>query len=381
MDSQNNFDVIVLGGGVIGCSIAYYLSKERLRVLVLEKESVGSQASSGAVGLLSVDSHPFSDDNFRQAALFCRKAYADLSVDFKARYGNDLAYEQCGILRVAKTPEDLEVIRKEALWHQKNVAQVQELSADEILSRWPQIAGKLVGGVFYSHDAQVTSSRVVEGLAQAAKELGVIFKENAIVTHFESKDSTINCVEANKERYFAKHFILATGSWLGRLSHFFGFEIPMEPIRGQLLILQMKERLLPMPVTVGGAEYYYLVPKQDQHLYAGTTLEKAGFDSVTTEDALAKIASEVTDLVPQVSSLSVRGSWAGLRPATPDDLPVLGRMPNFKNLWAGGGHYRKGILLAPWTGQTMADLILNRKPSISLESFSPARFQVLENRP
>ncbi len=375
MNSQNNFDVVVLGGGVIGCSIAYYLSKENLKVLVLEKESVGSQASSGAVGLLSADSHPFRDDNFRQAALFCRKAYADLSREFKTRYGNDLAYEQCGILRVAKTPEDLEVIKREALWHEQHVAKVEALGDAEIRARWPQIEGSLTGGIFYPSDSQVTSSKVVEGFCVAAKDQGAIFKENAILTHFDSKDSQVVSIEANKEQYYAKHFILATGSWLGRLSHFFGYEIPMEPIRGQLLILQMKERILPMPVTVGGAEYYYLVPKQDQCLYAGTTLEKAGFDSVTTEESLAKIASEVTELVPSVSALPVRGSWAGLRPATPDDLPVIGRIPRFQNLWAGGGHYRKGILLAPWTGQTMADLILNRKPTIKMDSFNPARFQ------
>lgn len=368
------FDVIIIGGGVIGCACAYYLSLKGFRVLVLEKEAIGSQASSGAVGLFSIDSKPFSHRALREAAIWSRAAYGLLSQGFKRLYGNDLELENCGILRAARNQSDLEAIRKEASWHKRHVADIEELTAGEIYKQWPEIKGGIVGGVFYPQDTQATSSRIVAAFYQAAQDHGVVFKENAEVVGFETTGSAMLSVQTKNVSYKAKNFLLAAGSWTSILGEKLRVNLPIEPVRGQLLIFQMANRFLSCPVTIGGSEYYYLVPKQDGHLYAGTTLERAGFNTNTTEEALDRIASEVTDLAPKVSELPVRGSWAGLRPATADELPILGLLPSFKNLWVASGHHRKGILLAPWTGKTMAELLSGEKPEILMESFSPSRF-------
>ncbi|MBI4064333.1 MAG: FAD-dependent oxidoreductase, partial [Elusimicrobia bacterium] len=173
----------------------------------------------------------------------------------------------------------------------------------------------------------------------------------------------------------ADKFVLAAGPWSGELARLLGFQVPVYPARGQILIFEMKERFLSCPVLMGKDHvYYYLGPKPDGHLYAGTTVEDAGFDTKCTDEALERIGEETAAFVPRVNTLPIRGSWAGLRPATRDNLPIIGRAPGWDNLYVATGHFRKGILLSAVTGKIMADLVLGRKPPLSIEEFSVDRF-------
>ncbi|MBI4668350.1 MAG: FAD-dependent oxidoreductase [Elusimicrobia bacterium] len=412
------FDVIVVGGGVIGAAVAYYLSLEKLKVLVLEKDSVGQHASAGAVGFLTVDSVPFSHDVLREAGLYSRKAYLSLAPQFKKECGVDIDLETCGTLRVAKNEFDLANLRQEGDWQKAHIGEggtdfktvpapmarpnrtfslkkcgdVDFLTATEIAKRWPAIEGKIAGGFFYPQDIQVTSSRIIEAFRQSAAALGADFQESREVTSWETNGRRIMAVTAGGKKYAALTFVLAAGPWSEALAKPLGLRVPVYPVRGQLLIFEMAQRFLSCPIITGGAarasgpisalealrsgaaESYYLGPKPDGHLYAGTTLEEAGFDESCTEEALERIGNEVCRIVPKAGELPVKGSWAGLRPATKDNLPILGKAPELDNLYLATGHFRKGILLAPFTGKAIADLIVGRKPMLPLDDFSPARF-------
>lgn len=369
-------DVCIVGGGVIGVAIAYYLSLEKIRVLVLERHQVGQQASQGAVGFLSIDSVPFVHDALRQAAIESRRQYHHLERRFKETCGVDIELEECGTLRVAMDEADLAALQKEIEWHREHVAAVEFLSPEQVAMRFPVVAAKIAGGFFYPEDIQVTSSRVVAAFRAAAEQMGAVFVEQAQVNQWEKNGHRVTAVLAGERRFTAERFILAAGPWSEALGRLIGLYVPVYPVRGQLLIFAMKERFLPCPIIAGGAnELYYLGPKQEGCIYAGTTLEEAGFDTQCTEEALERIGREVARLVPRVSDLPIKGSWAGLRPATRDKLPIIGQVPGWENLWLATGHFRKGVLLAPFTGQAVANLILGRRPAVAVEEFHPARFQ------
>ena len=368
-------DVIIIGGGVIGAAISYYLSLEKVRVLVLEKGAVGQKASQGAVGFLTIDSIPFAHDGLLRAALAGRRSYPALAAELEGRTGQGMNLEHCGSLRVARTEADLSCLEREVRWHKDHVSSdIETLSVAELRRRWPDVEGVIAGGYFYSHDLQITSSGVVEALRSAATGLGAVFVENAEMLSWQARGTSIGAVIAGGRPYEAATFVLAAGAWTAGLASQIGLEAPVYPVRGQLLIFETKERFLSCPMIVGGAdESYYLGPKADG-LYAGTTLEEVGFDESCTEEALERIGEETAQIAPRVRELPIKGSWAGLRPATRDNLPIIGKAPGWDNLFLAAGHFRKGVLLAPWTGQTLARLIMGRPSDIPIGDFSPSRF-------
>lgn len=368
------FDVIIVGGGIIGTSLAYFLSRNRVKVRVVEKEGIGQQASQGAVGFLTIDVVPFKPEPLLRAALNSRSSYPELAAEFQSAYGINIGLERCGTLRVSRTPKELSDLREEIAWHQAHVAEVEFVSESQIRRRWPAVQGPIAGGFFYPSDFQVTSSRVVEAFRAGAEKHGAIFEEYNEVTGWQRKGRRLAGIVTNKGPVSGDVFVLCAGPWSQKLGELLEIDIPVYPVRGQLLIFEMKERLISCPIIMGGAsESFYLGPKPDG-LYAGTTLEEAGFDVSCSPEALDRIAEQVAQIVPQVTQLPIKGSWAGLRPATKDKMPILGLAPGWDNLYLATGHFRKGILLAPWTGRTMTDLILGRKPEMPLDAFSPARF-------
>lgn len=272
---------------------------------------------------------------------------------------------------------DLAALQKEIEWHRRHVASVEFLSAGQVKKRFPAIGADIAGGFFYPEDIQVTSSRVTAAFRAAAEQLGAVFMQQTPVERWETAGGRIAAVRAGERRFEAGRFILAAGPWSEELGRLLGLHVPVYPVRGQLLIFEMKERFLPCPVIAGGAhELYYLGPKPEGVIYAGTTLEEAGFEETCTDEALERIGQEVAKLVPRVNELPVKGSWAGLRPATKDKLPMIGRAPGWENLWLATGHFRKGVLLAPFTGRVIADLIAGRASALPIEEFSPARFAI-----
>ncbi len=354
---KKSYDVIVVGGGIIGCSVAYYLAKEKIKVLVLEKDTVGSHASSGAAGMLGIHSEHFINPSFRKACLQSRTLYASLSPVFKEQYGIDIEYEQSGIMMLAcSEKEKKDFVRRYALDHE-----VQWHEPVQVKTMMPALKGDIKGGVFCPLDGQVSVGRVCASFYQGALAHGAEIKEHAEVTGFIRHKNRVTGVQAKNAQYQCAHIVLAAGPWTGLLSEKLGLHIPIQPVRGQILIFQMQKRFVTFPVFLGESGFY-MVPKPDGYLYAGTTMEHVGFREKSTQKAIQKISKGVMTWFPGIGDLPFKGAWAGLRPGTPDGLPVIGPAKGIKGLWLAAGHFRRGILLAPYTGQQIARHLFGGKP-------------------
>lgn len=365
-------DVVVIGGGIIGCACAYYLAREKLKVVVLERGAVASQASGGAIGLLSADSNAVVGDVLRRAGRESRDLYVTIASKFKRYYGIDVELELCGVLRVARSRSEELELRKGLSTGWGGPLGLEWLDPAEVKRRVPALTARTYGGLFYKNDGQVSSWRAAAAFRAGAEKLGVKFHEYAPVTGFVTKGTKVAGVEAKKTRLIAEHVVLAAGTWSGLLAEKTGVKVPLEPVRGQVLIFGMEERLLPFPIILGKSDYY-LAPKPDKHLYAGTTKERAGFDPSTTDKAMEMISGETGRWVPGVLDLPYKGNWGGLRPVSPDGNPIIGPAPGRQGLWLATGHAHWGIVMAPYTGRALARMITGKPSEVPWE-FNPARF-------
>lgn len=363
---ESSPDVLIVGGGLIGCSTAYFLSLGGARVTLLEKRGVASGASAGAAGMLGVDSEEEEDPVRRAFARESRDLYESLAPKFRREIGVDIEFEGRGLLTVARDEHEENLLRKRAgeghgeLW---TPAMVRE--------RCPGLEGSLREGLFHASDGQVTASRAAEAFRRAAEARGAVVREGRGAAALLRRGSAVEGVRAGRERMTAGITILALGATGWDLLGRGGWRPPIFPVRGELLIFRPARRLLPFPVFLGESGFY-LVPKPDGTFLAGTTVKKTGRAALTNRgrDALSRAALSA---LPSLGDAPYLGGWAGLRPGTPDGWPLLGPVPGTRGLWMAGGHFRRGVLLAPATGRWMAEAINGRPPS-GFEKFSPGRF-------
>ena len=363
-------DVIIVGGGVIGCAIAYYLAEAGVRVTILERGEVGGEASGASAGVLaplelSMEAGPLLD-----LCLAGLQLHPPLADKLREETGIDVEYLRSGILRVALTGEDADDLR--ALVDRQRLPGMLEWVDAEALRRLEPRLAAARGGVYSPHLHQVNAHRLTQALAQAAVARGAALRQGVAVTGFVTGGSRVTGVRTDDRRMTAGHVILAAGSWTGALGRRLGVSLPVKPMRGQMLAFA--DFSSPLRHILLGEDGGYLAPKANGFLFVGSTVEDVGFRKNTTARGLAGLRRMAVTLVPSLAYAEVASDWAGLRPGSPDDLPILGPVPGWEGLSVASGHFRKGILLAPITGRLMAQWLTQGRTEISLEPFSPSRF-------
>ena len=372
--SSRTFDTLIIGGGAIGCAIAYELSKEGQKVAVLEKRTVAAGASGVSAAMLEAQLDAHRGEPFLSLALASRDLFPGLWQELKELTGIDFQYERCGILQLAGTaPEHRELLRRQDLQVKAGLP-VEWLEPEDIENSLPQLEGPFSGALFHAGDGQINASRFTGALAEAARRKGAVIFEDSPVTGFEKQGEKIAGAVTPAGIFRAGQFVLAGGTWSPLLGKLLGFDLPVEPVRGQLVIFEVPRSVLPYPVF---KDSRYVVPKADGFLLAGTTTERAGLDERTTPEGVNGIVEDCARLLPLLKSKPMRGATAGLRPQTPDELPLLGPAPHLKNLVIATGHYRNGILLAPITAKIISSVILDRPSPLPLPPFFPNRFQIV----
>jgi glycine oxidase len=364
--------VVVVGGGIIGASIAWRLAQERMEVVVLDRVRLGHEASWAAAGMIAPQAEAQSPGVFFDLCLAARRVFEATVDRLETDSGIDPEYDPHGILYLALDDGERIELESRARWHREAGAFVHELSAAEACKLEPGISAETVFALHLPDNRRVDNRKLTQAYIAAAQTAGAKFRENARVDSIVTAGGRATGLRLHDGSAVAADLvIIAAGSW----SHYIrGLEtdgVVLHPVRGQMLCFEGRPRTLTAAVfSMRG----YLVPRRDGRILAGSTMEVAGYNKIVTLGGMEKITRAAIAMVPALGDLPFREAWAGLRPAARDLLPVIGYSPSVANVIWSTGHYRSGILLSAITGEVVADLVAGRKPSIDLTPFSPARF-------
>ncbi len=369
--NASRFDVVIVGGGLIGCAIAREVAGRGRTVAVVERVQPGAEASSAAAGLLSPQVEAEEPRPFFDLALESRALHELWEQELIAETGSDVGYRRCGILRCSfrKSP----TLARSRSWQTQAGLAMEPMSAAEAVSRTGgRLSPDISEAVFFPDEAIVDSALLTRAVAQSAERRGTRIFTETPVRRFRLEGNTCVGVETDAGVLEAAGVVDAAGAWAS-FDAGLPFAIPVEPVRGQIVELSSAREL----ATVVQDDDVYLVPRRGGRLLVGATVERVGFRKQVTAQAVAGLLTAAIRLVPDLSQAPFVRAWAGLRPGTPDGLPILGPSP-ITGLFLATGHFRNGILLAPVTARLMADLLTGVEVR-GLEPFSIDRFAHLRD--
>ncbi|HEV2911846.1 MAG TPA: glycine oxidase ThiO [Pyrinomonadaceae bacterium] len=369
-------DTVIIGGGVIGLAIARSLARRGIgRVCLIERARLGAEASQAAAGMLAAQSEANRADAFLELACASRDLYPSLASALLEETGISIELERTGTLYLAFTEEDEAEIEERYGWQKRAGLNVEHLTVAEARRLEPAISERARRALRFPLDAQVDNRRLVAALSVAVERLGVRLMTGTNVLALRTERGRVTGVETSRGPVQSPVVVLAGGAWSSFVEQGGGNGPPVrvEPVRGQMLCFEANPRPLAHVVY---SPRGYLVPRLDGRLLAGSTTEHAGFDKSVTGGGIHTITNHAIEIAPLVRDLPLMDAWAGLRPRSlPDELPLLGGCADVGGLYYATGHYRNGILLAPITGELIADEIATGMRAPLLEAFSPDRFQ------
>jgi thiazole synthase len=391
-------DVLIIGGGVIGLAIAVELKLRGAKVIVTSRD-FHAAATHAAAGMLAPDAENISNQAMQDLCWRSRSIYADWTHKLEQLTGCNTGYWPCGILAPVFCEEEREIGRKMmGRWGtrgphspkgvgirgnggmERNISPHHPTTPSSSTTYWldketihqyqPSLGQEVTGGWWYPEDAQVDNRALAKALLGAAQSLGVELKEGIAVEGILQQQGQVVGVQTNAGILRAEHYVLATGAWTNQL-----FPLPVRPAKGQMLSVRVPEAIAELPLTrVLFGQDVYIVPKRNRRIIIGATIEDVGFTSQNTPAGIQTLLQAAIRLYPQIQDYPIEELWWGFRPATPDELPILGNSP-CQNLTLATGHYRNGILLAPVTAALIADLIWEQKSDPLLSHFHYSRFQ------
>ena len=360
---------IVIGGGVIGCSIGYHLAKAGIDATILERGELGMEASNAASGILSsLFGNP--TDPYTRLVNTSLSMFHELAPELAEASGIDIELAQCGELELALSEDEAQMLHAAVAEGGWRSSEAQWLDAQAAREMEPMLSDNIAGGIFMPEVCRVNNQRLSAAYARSAERLGATVREHAEVIGMVRSGLRISGVRLHNEEILADHVIIAAGPWSRTMAEVLGSHVPARPVRGVNLNLQPASRAI-NTVIHGG--WGLLVPRNDGSVIAGATVEEADYDNRVTAGAVQDIMNMAELLVPSLRNARFNWALAGLRPGSPDDAPMLGAVPGWQGLHVATGHYRSGILLSAITGKLMADHIAGENPEL-IQSFSPSRF-------
>lgn len=368
-----NSDLLIIGGGVIGLSIARELNMCGVRkIAVVDRGLAGREASWAAAGMLAPQAEADQADEFFHFCSESRDSYPQLAEELRNETGIDIELDRSGTLHAAFTDSDVSEIEKRFEWQKNAGLNVEKLSSEETLSTEPFLSPDVLESLFFPNDWHVENRKLIAALLEYSRLHGIDIIENASVQNLLVENSRIIGAETDSARLFAGSTILATGAWTSLIT--IGdspLGLAVKPVRGQMIGFDTGDRRLQKVVYSGRG---YLVPKAAGRILAGATVEDVGFERGVTESGIRSLRQMALEIAPGLGKLEVKESWAGLRPFSPDGLPVVGAISGIENLTVATAHYRNGILLAPLTAKIVAAKIAETSESPYLSIYSPDRF-------
>ncbi|SFH96311.1 glycine oxidase [Pseudomonas guineae] len=357
-------DVLVVGGGVIGLLSAMQLAVTGKVVGLVEAREAGRESSWAGGGIVS----PLYPWRYSPAVT----ALAHWSQDFYPRLAEQL------LAQTQIDPEvyvtglywlDLDDDADALAWAKREGRALRSVDMAAVQRAVPALAAGFGRALQMADVANVRNPRLVKALRAALQQMpNVTVHEQCAVSGFILDGGRITGVQTAQGDMQADQVVLAAGAWSGELMKTLGIELPVVPVKGQMILYKCAEDFLPAMVLANGR---YAIPRRDGHILIGSTLEHAAFDKTTTEEALLSLKASAVELLPALADAEVVGHWAGLRPGSPEGIPYIGPVPGHEGLWLNCGHYRNGLVLAPASCQLLADLMLGREPIVDPAPYAP----------
>lgn len=356
-------NAVIIGGGVMGMLTALELVRTGWRVTLLERRKTGQEASWAGGGIVS----PLYPWRYPPAvtalAQQAQAAYPALADELHQASGIDPELTPCGMLML-----DAEDVRDAVVWARRQQRELQ-LVAGRDLGRFGEGLERFDQGIWLPGIANIRNPRLLAALRETLRVKGVVLVEDQEADTWEQEQGRVLSVTTVQGRRFeADHFVVAAGAWSARLLAGQGGGVAVRPIKGQMLLYHAPGAVRHILMHQG----HYLIPRRDGHVLCGSTLEDTGFDKGTSEEALRLLHQAASRLCPALAGLRPVRQWAGLRPASPNGIPYMGKAPGTANLWVSAGHYRNGLVLAPASARLLADLMSGRPPVVD-----PTPYQLL----
>ena len=365
-------DVVVVGGGVIGLAVAYYLGREKIRVTLVERGAIGREASWAAAGYLSFQGSSNRPGPRLELTRTSARMYEGWIRELGELTPADTGFWRCGLLELSLNEAEVEEAHGLAAWQREPGYSVEWLDAATVRKRQPCLAEDLPvrGALLFSEVAQVRPPRLLKALATAVARRGAHIREHTAVTSIARRgDRVTGVVLAGGEAIAAPVVVNATGSWAPQLAPEMA-ALPVKPVKGTIVLLEVLDQPSRELIVSSQGSLY---PRADNKLLLGATMEDAGYDKRVKIDALQALVRQGIALVPRLKEASLVTAWAGLRPYSHDNVPYLGPVPGLDGAFVATGHYRSGILLAPITGLLLKEMILRQPPTLPTEPYEMSR--------
>ncbi|MBI3978656.1 MAG: FAD-dependent oxidoreductase [Chloroflexi bacterium] len=363
-------DVVIVGGGAVGCAAAYFLTRQGFRPVVVEKDAIGAHASGFAFGGLSAFGSYSSIGAIYPLTREAMRLHVQLAKELREQTGIDTHFHPTSILTPAVNDEERQQQQARLAWLLSEGYAARWLDGEAARRLEPRLASSLLGVVQVEGAALVESYRYCLALAQAAEQGGARFRhgevqsvrvENGRVTAVETRSDTIPCENA----------VIAAGPWTGLAGAWLGAPVPVRPLKGQIVRLRLPGAPIEYEISWRGN---YFASKSDGLIWAGTTEEEVGFDETPTSDGRDTILTTLATVFPALLDAEIVMQTACLRPLSADGLPIIGPVPDIGGLVLATGAGRRGILLSAVMGSIAADLVAKGKTDLPIEPFSLERF-------
>lgn len=364
-------DVIVIGGGIAGLATARELLRRGATVTILERNRCGQESSWAGGGILSPLLPWDYSDPVTQLTQLSNRMYPEFIDALRTETGIDPEFNASGMLVLPRFSSEPEVALQDArrcaaeAWCARHDFIMRRVRSHEIA---PALA--LDEPAFWLPEVcQVRNPRLLQALIQAVKLNGGAIIEHAEITSWKMARGRVQSISTRcGEEYTAARYIVTAGAWSGQLLREHALKLDIWPVRGQILLFKAQPGLLGT-IVLQEPDNFYLIPRRDGYILAGSTVEEAAFDKRTTAGARKMLLSKVCTLVPALTEEMVAGHWAGLRPGSPENIPVIDSHPAITNLYLNSGHYRYGVTMAPGSAKLLSNMILNKPQPLDVAPY------------
>lgn len=346
-------DFLIIGAGLIGYTTARELVKSGASVTILERGQAGREASWAGGGILSPLLSWHYSDAVTRLAEWSRRLYPSLTEELLAQTGIDPEYRVSGMLVLP--PFDAEQAQG---WCAAYKVRLVEMNSRDIAPRLARSESAL----WLPEIAQVRPPRLLRALRRWLETNGVIIEEQTAATRLNVAGARVISASTNRGEYRTGQVIICAGAWSQHVLGSHGLDLQIGPVRGQMLLFRVAPGTLQLIVL---CDDFYLIPREDGQVIAGSSVEEVGFDKSTTPELKRLLLEKAHGLLPELTASTLTAHWAGLRPGSPGNIPTIARHPRLSNLYINSGHYRYGMTMAPGSARMLANLVFEREQPMS----------------